>query len=175
MLSLLKAVHMEPIVMNVYKWISPSDGYISFRAFAPFLLLHTSIPATGDKKGKQFKTTKKSSQCIIPASCNTWLQPTCPAAAAEQSECWRRLCRWTGRWRCRWGRCLRTPSITSPPDAPVFLHGYFGFCRFPAGSPCGREADDPPPPKITQHIFLYCLKDDKCYNVTLWLGWWCWL
>jgi len=85
---------------------------------------------------------------------NTCPHPTCLEVSAVQSVCWRRLCRWRGRWRCRWDHCLQMPSIMSQPDAPVFQHGYFGFCRSPAGSPCGQEVDDRPPPKYT-HTYCY--------------------
>lgn len=112
--------------------------------------------------------------------CNTRKSsPTCSAVAVVQSACWQRLCRWTRRWRCRWGRCLQTLSITSPPDAPVFQRGYFGFCRSPAASPCGREVDDPPPPKHT-HTNLCIVKRvwreprAECYYTFQWLGRYFW-
>lgn len=62
-------------------------------------------------------------------------------------------------------------SVMSPPAVPVFQHGYCGFCRSPAGSLCGQEADDPPPPKNT-HIFtllnqgeLRCTADGAFFSL----------
>lgn len=96
----------------------------------------------GRKKSFVFSETT----FVIFPPWDTSLWCTCLAVAAVQSVYWWRLCRWTGRLRCRWDHCLRMPSTRSPPDAPASLRVYCGFCRSPAASPCGREEDDPPPP-----------------------------